>query len=150
MPYKDPEQARAAQRERSRRYRARKHAEQYGPNAGPQTGKHGNHAKGIANGRWNNSERRITSGGYIAVRVPLDHPHAWGPTALKRFRYAYEHVIVMVAHLGRRLAPGETIHHRNGNKTDNRIENLELTTASEHQRHHANNTRQRDSLGRFM
>ena len=31
---------------------------------------------------------------------------------------------------------GQEIHHRNGNKLDNRRENLEITTASEHQRYH--------------
>ena len=37
-----------------------------------------------------------------------------------------EHQIVMSRMLGRSLLPGESVHHRNGNKADNREENLEL------------------------
>ena len=55
--------------------------------------------------------------GYVMVRVPDWH---------KNNGYKFEHILVMEQHLGRLLFDGENVHHVNGVRDDNRIENLEL------------------------
>ena len=55
------------------------------------------------------------------VRAP-DHPRA------RASAYVFEHILVVEARLGRYLQPGESVHHRNGLRHDNRPENLELWT----------------------
>ncbi len=69
--------------------------------------------------------RSKTSNGYISVVAKKDEP---GQT---KKGYILEHRRVMQEHLGRALLPNENIHHINGVRDDNRIENLELWVKSQ-------------------
>jgi HNH endonuclease len=46
------------------------------------------------------------------------------------------HRDVMEQHIGRKLRRNEHVHHRNGDRYDNRIENLEILSAKDHAHHH--------------
>ena len=68
--------------------------------------------------------------GYIAVYIP-DHPMAWKGSGL-----VYAHRLIMEEKLGRPIFPSEHVHHKNENPKDNRIENLEIVSASQHAKIH--------------
>ena len=53
-----------------------------------------------------------------------NHPNA-SKTGRNKYK-VFEHTVVMAEYLGRPLRKGESIHHKNGIRSDNRIENLEL------------------------
>lgn len=76
--------------------------------------------RGGPSGSWNGVWKggiRETKDGYIEVR--FDHPR-------NTLGYCREHILVMESHLGRLLQEDEVVHHRNGNRKDNNIDNLEL------------------------
>jgi len=62
---------------------------------------------------------RIIREGYVMIRK-TDHPKA------EQNGYVYEHRLIMEKKIGRYLKSLEVVHHINGKKNDNRIENLEL------------------------
>jgi hypothetical protein len=92
---------------------------------------------GEKNGLWKGG-RTITQHGYVLVRVGTDHH-------LADVRgYAYEHRLVAEEDLGRRLRPGEQVHHINGDTTDNRPENLKVAESYAHHRvYHRHNSNRR-------
>lgn len=71
----------------------------------------------------------MAKNGYAQIVVALDDPLIAMADARGRI---YEHRLVMARHIGRPLASSEQVHHRNGDKLDNRIENLILMDLAEH------------------
>lgn len=74
---------------------------------------------GKDNPQWRGG-RMVDGSGYIRIIVPGHH------SVTKTKPYVLEHRYVMEQMLGRSLLKGENVHHKNGIKSDNRPENLEL------------------------
>ena len=107
-----------------------------------QKGKTGEQARNWKGGR------RISTYKYILVYCP-DHPYK---RKGKNNPYVFEHRYIMEQHLGRYLTPKERVHHINGDKKDNRIENLYLSESpSEHRKlHHSIEALVYELMGRGM
>lgn len=72
---------------------------------------------------------RVVDGGYVLIKVPKGTP---GSKRNKKTqsRWMFAHRFVMQEHLGRALLKKERVHHKNGDRADNDLENLELTYCS--------------------
>lgn len=75
---------------------------------------------------------RYEDDGYVSINVK-DRPEF--ASMLRHNGYVFEHRLIMAEHLGRALTSDEMVHHINGVRHDNRIENLCLTNAREHDVH---------------
>lgn len=75
--------------------------------------------------------RSIKTNGYAEVWVDVNDPMA---SMRSKDGYVLEHRLLMARHLGRALTPVEEVHHRNRDKLDNRIENLQMLSKREHAR----------------
>ncbi len=78
---------------------------------------------GENNPMWKDGRYR-TMQGYIDIRLYPDDPYY--TMTSKRWHYCREHRYIMAQSLGRCLTSKEGVHHKNGIKDDNRLENLEL------------------------
>lgn len=63
--------------------------------------------------------RFVRSDGYVLINVSPG-------------RAELEHRLIMEQHIGRKLGTDECVHHINGDRADNRLENLELKSRSQH------------------
>lgn len=70
-------------------------------------------------------QKIVSKGDYNYAVVP-EHPNS------TKNGYVLEHRVVVENDLGRILREDEIIHHKNENKKDNRLENLEITSVGEH------------------
>ena len=70
--------------------------------------------------------KMVDVAGYVRIKVGTVYPGAY------KTGWMLEHHYVMQEHLGRLLEKTDYVHHKNGNREDNSLSNLELCTAATH------------------
>lgn len=103
-----------------------------GPKPGSQMGEN--------NPNWRGG-RVLEPRGYVLIRRP-DHPQA------DCRGYVYEHILVAEAKIGRFIADGEEVHHKDENRSNNDPDNLEVKASrADHRRDHRKYERGRRDPG---
>ena len=97
--------------------------------------------KNSKNGNWKGGT--YICGGYVKVKVK-SHPMA------DKRNYVLLHRLVMENYLGRYLKEDEYIHHKDGNKLNNDISNLELVYAEQHAKEHYTERNIDKTTGKFL
>jgi len=97
--------------------------------------------RGPNNPKWNGGKTKDGQGRVYVLAVDHPHANAWG--------YVYRYRINMEKKIGRVLRWDESVHHKDGDCSNDAIENLELVTFSEHAKIH-NTTRDRNAEGKFI
>ena len=136
-------------REESARFTWKNHKHPHIGKRGPESYIYGKHRSpesiektkraisGPNNYHWSGG-RKDQSGGYILAYAP-DHPHR------DKNGFVLEHRLVMERSIGRILSDNEIVHHKNGDKRDNRIENLQIMTRAEHALYHMKQRKEREN-----
>lgn len=97
--------------------------------------------KNSKNGNWKGGS--YICGGYVKVKVK-SHPMA------DKRNYVLLHRLVMENYLGRYLKEDEYIHHKDGNKLNNDISNLELVYPEQHAKEHYTERNIDETTGKFL
>lgn len=81
------------------------------------------------NGNWKGGRIFDSKNERVLVYKP-EHPFA------TKKGYVYEHRLIMEKHIGRYLRKNELVHHKDNDRSNNNIENLEIMSWPQHMRHH--------------